>query len=77
MFFLFVSFLACVNSKEPVECITYYDTCNAACDLQCGSTADKEAIEREGVCDLGCIEDTGSEIAECILVEDTCQWADE
>ena len=32
-------------------------------------------IEQEGICDLGCIEDSGFVPDECVLVDDACQWA--
>ena len=61
--------------EVELECITFYDTCNAGCDLQCGSTLEKETIDQEGICDLGCIEDSGFVPEECVLIDDTCQWA--
>ena len=61
--------------ETELECITFYDKCNSGCDLQCGSTLEKETIEQEGICDLGCVEDSGFEVDDCILIDDTCQWA--
>ena len=79
MLWLSVLLMGCVGSveEEEIECVTFYDKCNSGCDLQCGSTAEKEAIEAEGICDLGCIEDTASTPEECLLVDDSCQWANE
>ena len=76
MWWLIVFWVGCVSVKETTECITYYDTCNTGCELQCGTMNEKEAIEQEGSCDLGCLEDTGFTPDECILIESTCQWAE-
>jgi hypothetical protein len=77
MFCILMCFFSCTEPEmeAELECITFYDKCNSACDLQCGSTIEKEAIEQEGICDLGCIEDTGFVPDECVLVDETCQWA--
>ena len=77
MCWLIVFFLGCVSEKEPPECITYYDTCNAGCDLQCGTTDEKEIVEKQDSCDLGCLQDTAFVPDECILVDNTCQWIEE
>ena len=79
MILLVMSLFGCTEpeAEAELECITFYDKCNAGCDLQCGSTLEKEAIEADGICDLGCIEDSGFVPEECVLVDDTCQWASE
>ena len=79
MFFcLFISWfsLGCEDPKPQTneDCVVYYDKCNSGCDPICGTVAEKEAVESGEVCDLGCV-DSGSQ-AECVLVDDACQWSE-
>ena len=60
---------------SDADCVTFYDTCNAGCTLQCGTIYEKESVESAQSCDLGCV--APDEIPECILSEDTCAFAPE
>ena len=67
--------IGCANPKptSDADCVTFYDTCNSGCTLQCGTIYEKEDIDNAQSCDLGCIEP--EEIPECIFSKDTCEFA--
>ena len=76
--FLFLFFLSCSESKpqSDEDCVTFYDKCNSGCDLVCGSIYQKQDVESQQSCDLGCIESEDSASPECILVGEECQFED-
>ena len=65
-------FLACANPppQSDEDCVSFYDTCNAGCDLQCGTIYEKEAIDNARSCDLGCIDSEDDPV--CIFTEGQC-----
>ena len=71
MMTLMLFLLACGPTSNE-DCVVYYDKCNAGCEPQCGSQRDANAVERAGICDLGCM-DSGS-TDECVLRDGECTW---
>ena len=71
LFFLILSF-GCGDPepKSDEDCVAFYDTCNAGCDLQCGTIYEKEAVDNAQSCDLGCID--SEEDPECVFSAGQC-----
>ena len=74
MLLLLLTIWACDTPKSDADCIVYYDKCSSGCTPLCGTEKDEKNANRGGSCDLGCI-DSG-EISDCVLVGDSCQWAE-
>ena len=68
----------CVNDPKPQDdddCVAFFDKCEAGCEPLCGTTYDRDDVNSGETCDLGC-EDSDLDSVACVLVEDTCQWAE-
>ena len=76
--FLMMFFLGCIESKpqSDEDCVTFVDTCNSGCDLICGSIYQKQEVENQQSCDLGCMESEDTASPECVLVGEECQFED-
>ena len=76
---MFLSLLFCFGCGDPepesdADCVAFYDTCNAGCNLQCGTIYEKERVDKAPSCDLGCVD--SEDDPECLFTEGQCLFGE-